>query len=468
MASTGGISAWRKYYKGKGQVQTVVKGTSIKVSTPNNPSTFQSLSIQGEIVVVDSLTEEQALSYLSTPPRAGQPVSEKAKIRVPASIKGRRYLVDIDDLSKPKETGASDYKLQSANLISGATKVRINLLGHEDVECAVFKSTSELCRVVKTNLQANRLLDQNPNFKKSLIKYFSGTDFTKIEWLDAIDDSEKNQFAKYIGELVVGLIVLSGKASSNITGTNPFSGRGARSFVLPLDESFPGADSAIELQDGSYIPVSSKANSGAAASLFSNILSYIIKNPTILQNRETWIKKLYDAARTVGITDERGLKTASKKIVYEAGIRHILGLDSTAVPSTYQVYQDFKATDDMTKYSPASRRAYTALTKAIKADNNDAALRNLDSSTTVFLSKKLAEALNADAESVKIMLKILGAKDYYQANLQTGPLLKTGAIQFKMLRSGEAQLKIIGTKSGYNNIEASQGTLNYELKYGTA
>lgn len=468
MASTGGISAWRKYYKGKGEVQTVVKSTSIKVSTPSKPATFQSLSIQGEVVTVDNLTEDQVLSYLTTVPRPGQPISEKAKIRVPATIKGRRYLVDIDDLSKPKETGSSDYKLQSANLINGAPKVRINLLGHEDVECAVFKSTGELCRIVKTNLQANRLLDQNPNFKKSLINYFSGTDFTKIKWLDAIDDSEKNQFAKYIGELVVGLIVLSGKASSNITGTNPFTGRTVRSFVLPLDESFPGADSAFELQDGSYVPVSSKANAGAAASLFSNILSYVVKNPSILQSRETWIKKLYDAATSVGVTDERGLKTASKKIVYEAGMRHILKLDSKTVPNTYQVYQDFKATDDMTKYSAAGRRAYTALAAAMKADNNDTALRNLDSSTTVFLSKKIADALNADAESIKIMLKILGAKDYYQANLQTTPLLKDGSIQFKMLRSGEATLKIIGTKSGYNSIEASQGTLNYELKYGTA
>jgi hypothetical protein len=468
MASTGGIGAWRKYYKGKGKVQTVVKSSTIKVSTPSDPSSFQTLSFQGEVATVDSLTEEEVLSYLTSPPRRGQPVSEKAKIRIPATIKGRRYLVDIDDLSKNKETGSSDYKLQSANLISGAPKVRINLLGHENVECAVFKTTGELCRIVKANLQANRLLDQNPNFKKSLINYFSGSDFTKIKWLDAIDDSEKNQFAKYVGELVVGLIVLSGKASSNITGTNPFTGRSVRSFVLPLDESFPGADSAFELQDGSYAPVSSKADAGAPASLFSNILSYILKNPNILQNRDTWIKKLYGAATTLGVTDERALKTSSKKIVYEAGIRHILKLDSKAVPNTYQVYQDFKATDDMTKYSPASRRAYTALAAAMKADNNETALRNLDSSTTVFLSKKLAEALNNDAESIKIMLKILGAKDYYQANLQTGPLLKDGTIQFKMLRSGEATLKIIGTKSGYTSIEASQGTLNYELKYGTA
>jgi hypothetical protein len=468
MASTGGISAWRKYYKGKGKVRAVIKSPSIKVSAVTDPNKISTLTAQGEIAEVDDLTEEQALSYVTATARPGRPISEKAKIRVPATIKGRRYLVDIDDLSKPKETGTIDYKLQSVNLITGAAKVRINLLGYEDVECAVFKTTSELCRIVKTNLQANRLLDQNPNFKKSLIKYFSGTDFTKIDWLDAINDGEKNQFAKYVGELVIGLIVLSGKASSNITGTNPFSGRGARSFVLPLDESFPGADSAIELQDGSYIPVSSKADSGAPASLFSNILSSIIKSPTILQNRETWIKKIYDAARTVGITDARGLKTASKKIVYEAGIRHILKLDSTAVPNTYQVYQDFKATDDMTKYSPASRRAYTALAAAMKADNNQAALRSLDESTTVFLSKKIADALNADAESTKIMLKVLGAKDYYQANLQTSGLLKDGTITFKMLRSGEAQLKIVGTKSGYTNIEASQGTLNYELKYGTA
>ncbi len=465
MASTGGISAWRKYYKDRGTVKTVVKSTSITVLDPKTRNKNLISNAQGLTVEVQKLTEAEAESYATTPPKPGQPLSDKAKIRVPAKINNKIMLVDIDDLSKPRETGASDYKLQSANLIQGAKRERVNILGHDEVECAVFTSAAQLAKTVAQNLERNRLLDQNIAFKTSLIKYFEGRDFTKIEWLGAITDSEKNQFAKYVGELVIGLVVLSNKADG-IAGTNPFAGKRVRRFILPLDESFPGADSAFELQDGTLIPVSSKADAGAAASLFSNILSFIIKHPTVLGSRSTWIKKIYDSARTLNVNDERTLKTASKRIIYEAGIRHILKLDRRQIPDTYEVYEDFKRTDDVTKYGNSARIALAALEKAMKEDNNQAALRSLDSSTTVFLSKKLADELNADADSIAIMLKILGAKDYFQANLQTSPLLKRGEIEFKMLRSGAAKLKIIGTKSGYTNIEASQGTLNYELKYG--
>ena len=100
----------------------------------------------------------------------------------------------------------------------------------------------------------------------------------------------------------------------------------------------------------------------------------------------------------------------------------------------------------------------------MKSVDDQTALRNLDSSTTVFFSKMIAEGLNTDAGSFEIAKKIIGGKKYYQANMNVRALKNEGRIHFDMVQSGETSIVFIGTKSPYTNIEASQGTVNYELK----
>ena len=153
-----------------------------------------------------------------------------------------------------------------------------------------------------------------------------------------------------------------------------------------------------------------------------------------------------------------------KKIVYEYGVRNVLKISASQLSNSYQLFEEFKKYDKLTQYSPAVRIVYGKLKHLIESKDDETALKNLDSSTTVFFSKMIAEQLNKDAASNEIVAKVLGSKSYYQANMDVASLKSKGTIQFTMVLSGEAKVNFIGTKSAYTNLDASQGTVNYELK----
>ena len=42
---------------------------------------------------------------------------------------------------------------------------------------------------------------------------------------------------------------------------------------------------------------------------------------------------------------------------------------------------------------------------------------------------------------------------------------KKELVYFRLVNTGSIELKIIGSKAALNNIDAKQGTINYEIKY---
>lgn len=454
MASTAGLSAWKKYFSGKGEVTTVTKKNTTTF-LPNGK--VGPVLQQGTTVTVQSITEKQYLSYVR-----GKDTGSKVNAHIPVKVGGKLVLCSLDDLAKPREGSTIDLKLQTVNLVQGAKKKNIDLMGYTGIECAVFTTGAELRSIISANLQKNKLLDTVPAFKKSMINYFKGSDAAEIKWLGTVSDGEKAQFAKYVGELVVGLVLLENKQV--ITGRNPFAGKRIKEFIVPLDESFPGADSVMRLPDNKLVPISSKADAGAKASFFANILAPLFEHPEYIGTTKSVVKDIYAAAKSVGITTSAEASRGAKKIVYEYGVRSVLGVGAAQLRNTYQVFDEFKKYDKLTQYSPEVRNVYNKLQSLMKAENDATAIKNLDSSTTVFLSKNIAERLNEDKNSLDVIMKILGAKNYYQANMDVGVLKRTGAISFSMVLSGEAKINFIGTKSAYTNLDASQGTVNYELK----
>jgi hypothetical protein len=455
MASSG-LEAWKKHYSGKGDVSTVVK-TSTTTYLPNNKRgpTLE----QGTTVVVQSLTEKEYLSYVR-----GSGSGTKVNAHVPIKVGSKTLLCSFNDLAKPREgTGTIDLHLQTVFTVAGASQKEIDIAGYKNVQCAIFKSGSSLRSIVVANLKTNKLLDTVPAFKKSVITYFEGTDATKIKWLGAVGDSEKAQFAKYLGEVVIGLALLEKK--NVITGTNPFINKTVKEFIIPMSDSFPGADSFCRMSDGTLIPISNKADAGAKASFWSNIFAPLYEHPEYLKGKtSSVVGKLYTAAKTIGIATSTAAAKSAKSVVYEYGIREVLGMKTSEIKNTYQVYEEFKKYDKVTDYSPEVRLVYNKLKGVMKSVDDQTALRNLDSSTTVFFSKMIAEGLNTDAGSFEIAKKIIGGKKYYQANMNVRALKNEGRIHFDMVQSGETSIVFIGTKSPYTNIEASQGTVNYELK----
>lgn len=454
MASTAGLSAWKKYFSGKGDLTTVTK-KSTTTFLPNGKT--GPVLEQGTTVLVQSITEKEYLSYVR-----GKGTGPKVNAHIPVKVRGKVVLCSLDDLAKPREGSTIDLKLQTINLVQGAKKKNIDLMGYKGIECAVFTTGTELRSIVITNLQKNKLLDTVPAFKKSMIDYFKGKDASNIKWMGTVSDGEKAQFAKYVGELVIGLVLLENKQV--IRGQNPFAGKRLKEFIVPLDESFPGADSVMRLADNKLVPVSSKADAGAKASFFANILAPLFEHPEYIGTTKSVVKDIYTAAKSVGITTSADASRGAKKIVYEYGVRSVLGVGASQLRNTYQVFDEFKKYDKLTQYSPEVRSVYNKLQALMEREGDITAIKNLDSSTTVFLSKNIADRLNEDKNSLDVIMKILGAKSYYQANMDVTALKRNGDISFSMVLSGEAKINFIGTKSAYTNLDASQGTVNYELK----
>ena len=76
----------------------------------------------------------------------------------------------------------------------------------------------------------------------------------------------------------------------------------------------------------------------------------------------------------------------------------------------------------------------------------------------------ISEKLNSDTKSQTQMKEILAGKNFYQANLDDAKW-KKGTVYFRLVNTGSIELKIIGSKAALNNIDAKQGTINYEIKY---
>ena len=457
MASTAGLSAWEKYFKGKGNVEVPVKSAA-KLKDVKTQVVTKTIPAGTLVTLLEIKDKKEYLSYAS-----GTLTNPKVKAWLPVKYESKTYLCDIDSLAKPKESGRIDLGIQTSNMIEGEPIKKLDVFGQKDVDCIVFTSAKKLAEVCHRNASKNLLLKQSPNFKKSLLDYFDTDKFdpSQIKWYGSISDKERAEF-KYIGEISIAMCLLDGKKSQQyIKGDNPFAAASIKSVIFPVSQSFTGVDSIVELADGTMLPVSSKAGEGAAASFFANLFSKVIENPKYAPNGSV-LKKILDAATRIGI-NQASLKTKSKRLVYEYGVRDILKVSKTQLSDSYTLFEEFKAKDGISKYSTEVRSVFQKLQAKMKQLKDATALKNLDSSTTVFFSKMIAEELNNDSASIKAIEKILGAKGYYQVNLNMKEL-SSGKIRFSVVKSGEGSVKIIGTKSAYTNIDASQGTVNYILE----
>lgn len=460
MATTSGLSAWEKYFKGKGDFDCLLK-RDVRLRPESIGKAEASVQRGTTVKFLGSLlkTKQDYLSYAAI--KKGQPVSSKINAWIPVQYQGKRYLCDMDSLSKPVKSGNIDLALQTSNLLESASSRKIDIFGYQDIDSSIFTKASDLAKTAKEYIKKNKLLDAYPNLKKSLEKYFDSGDYATIKWVGPITDFEIAQFSKYIGEVCIGLVLLSGKTSA-VNGQTPFTGKKLKKMIYPLSQSFKGADSVAELTDGTMVPISSKAGEGAAASFFGNLFLLVIKNARY-RPAGSVMKKIYDAAMAVGVRDEASIKTGAKRVIYEYGIRNLVGLDKKAVPDTYKVFMEFKAFNKVTQYSPNVRKAYNAIESLMKKEGDMLAAQKLDESTTVFFCKLIAREMNSDSKTMRVMENLLGQKSYYQINLDISKV-KKGTLSFNVVESGGGSVTMIGNKSSYNSIDAPQGTISYRIK----
>lgn len=344
--------------------------------------------------------------------------------------------------------------ITSDKLIKGG-KIQNRVLNGLPVNCAVFSSKRELSESILNGLKGN--LKVGPQVFDA-VKDYLGSDLTKFNWQQGIQDSDINELGKYLGELVIGVCVL-GKKFSPVFSENIFAGKQIKEFIVPDDPSFSGVDSAFVLNDGTLIPISSKLGAGAKASVFTNLLPKVMGSKKAMG--DSVIKQLADSAKKIGISiEDLNAKRGAKDIVYEYGVRKILKLSQVEVPDPYQVFRDIKQNPN--KLSKSAKAVVDAIKKNPNIDENVKA--KLPMSVTSAFCREIARRLNEDEASQKIVTEILAGKNFYQANLDLIKW-KKGEVYFKLLLSGNANVGFVGNKAATDDLEAKQGLVNYELKY---
>jgi len=432
MAKTGRVK-WDHYFKDR-TVSTYVKANSKSTLGKN---------ITGDGVKLDHGTPITVFG--------GDTYSTRLQI----SWQGRRSDFPLDCIDKPGKTNVR-MQIEATKLIAkGDDKVVPNILGVPDVKCKCFNTPEQIAASVIDGLEREPSV---PDYvTEQVLDYFmdnlSGNyNFT---WSESVVDGIKKQLGTYVGEMLVGYIGLAGAPVGHMSRN--VLPRDMDCFLVPDDPQFAGVDSLFLAKDGSQVPISSKYGRGALASVWANIIPVAMKYKSSLS--DCILKDLVTAAEAVGGDPSR----KGKEIVYQYGIRQILGVDTD---KPYEVFKAFKS-GNLKEHAPVLLKAL----QYVKAggDGTESSAKVLitngkqgGKSLTAILSRGIADRLNNDAKSLAEAKRLIAGKDFYQANLDDSKFLK-GQVYFNMSRAADMKLSFSGSKASTSNIDASQGTVNYLL-----
>lgn len=359
--------------------------------------------------------------------------------------------------------GATENLKITASTLLRRAPTEMRVLNGIDVKCSVFKNPYDLQNSILGGLRENR--NVGSHIYDAVEDFFNLPSVDRFEWSDSFQDYEINELGKYLGELIIGVVVMRNKTLGKFS-EDIFSGEDIIEYIVPIDPSFSGIDSifvkktslnsAFVKRDGGIIQISSKLGTGAKASFFSNLLPRMIDKQN---SKNRVIDDIVISARSAGITKSiLQAKKGAKHIAYEYGIREFLGIDSRQIKNTYQVFVDAKKKNITSEVSLVmeSLRNNPKVDKKIKDQ--------LPLSITAAFSREMANRLNNDKESLDYIVEALSGKNFYQANLDINRW-KKGEVYFRILPSGKSNVSFIGNKAAINDIDARQGLVNYELKY---
>lgn len=429
---------WKKYFS-SGSVDTEIKSRAGKK--------VPVYSIDGN--VIDRLENGHPITV---PP--SDVYSKRYAIRYKKRNVEKVGYVSQSFVSKPKlKRGATEnLGVRAETLIEYGELTSVDYNG-KPIKVKKFTSDVILANSILTGLRNNK------NVSQEIISVFEEylsmkSKYDTIKWTSGVSMSEINELGKYVGELIIGLLVLKNNKKS--FSRNFYKGK-VDSFCVPIDPSFVGVDSFILMNDGEIIPISSKYGVGAKASVFANLL------PKAMRYMDTMpdcvLKDFCKSAVSANVlpnTLEK--KRGSKNVLYEYGINKILKLN---ISDPYGVYLDIKSKKSLDELSEDTLTVVTAIESYSNVENK--VKEALPLSVTSFFSRETARQLNNDAKSIEVMKEILSGKNFWQGNLNI-PKWKRGDVFLNVVNSGEAKIKIIGSKAAINDIEAKQGMLNYEIK----
>ncbi len=427
--STSGRAKWEKYFKGRAKVDTVIvtgKSESVKI--------FNFLG--------DEIGELQDATPISV---------------LPLTEYSTKYLVQTSDqmgyvsekhIAKPlnKATRAT---FTAINFASLGRKTHIMYNGRS-VHVLEFSNV----RQIEDSILAG--LDQIEKSKEKTYKTFEDffrAGYDQLHWSSDLDHAMISKYGIYISELLIGSYLLQNKLE---VFDIPMSDAKAIRFYLPIDPAFSGVDSLVLLEDGRWLPISSKFGGGSKASIFSNLMETGLKEFADL--KQSVFKDMCQVALFCGITPEDlAAKKKGKHIVYAYGAWNLLGIDRDELSLPIKAFTDYKMGIGE---SPDTLKVLESITKSDRLTSQIA--EKLPLSMTAFFTRGIADALNRDTESLSTMLDILSVKDYWQASMNVN-MWQSGLIKFTMTQSKKSAIKIIGNKSAIADIDAKQGMVNFAL-----
>ena len=434
LESANGSEKWYKYFS-FGVINTKVKKDS---------------------KLYDAKTGEKEVSTIKNKESIDVIGGEVYNPRVLVMYKKKKYRIPLSNIEKPiSGGGVESLKLNASKLSAGAKKENIDWNGKK-VNCFVFKSGKEIRNILKMNIKNSKEIAEHSNLKSVLLKYLDSPDITKINWgpADRISDGIRNQIGKYLGEILIGILLLEKNTSvfgSDLNVTN------VKKFALPDDPAFSGVDSFYELKDGTLIPISSKYGGGAKASFFSNLLH------TANEKRISFKDSTLSDIQSISKNKDDSIKDDQDAtgILYSWGIRKVLSLTKKDVNNTKAVFEKLRkgqSDNEVKTVINAIKKYKNWQTKAESKLNKD-----LPKTVTAYFSRELAERLNRSSVAIDELKDVLGIKNFFQLNL----IIKdwqNGSVRFKVISSKAVTLKIDGAKSSMTDISAKQGKLNYEIK----
>ena len=447
--SRGGEQSWQKYFEDS-DIKTTVKESGSLL----NAKTYSPIGSLSEGTEIEVLKQDSYNSYRRGNSRHVRVVHGSKIGLFPFSKIAKPLIKNPGKESVPKlnilaEDFIGDGKDEKINLASGLEPVKV-LSTVQQIKDGVFDGLSK---------KATKF----PIIKEQFEKYFASGDYTKIDLTD-ISDTHKNELGVYFGEILLGLLAIT--KQTTVFHPNIFLGKKIQDMCVPTDPAFKGVDSFIRCTDGELIPISSKYGVGAKAAFFGNLLPAGIKNYNDIRVGNSVFSQLAKTAKTINITAKtlEGNRGA-KEILYEYGIRKILGINKQSIPRTYDVYNKMRTgvSNNQTELVEDAIRNYTDKIEGVP-NIMDKVIEGLPNTTSSFFSRAISEKLNSDTKSQTQMKEILAGKNFYQANLDPTKW-KNGTVYFRLVNTGSIDLKIIGSKASLNSIDAKQGTINYEIKY---
>jgi len=447
-ASTG-IEAFQKHFEGK-EFETKIRSTK-----------GQAKVLDLDKNVIDTLEPDTKIKIDGNV----ETLTKGSSVFVFSQYDDKEGYINVNQILKPMSSSSEIENFNTSSLLEGVDGVEYMeiewldylfdsfYIGEENVDEAI----SSIMDNVKNNpeIQANI----NTDFIDSLEANLLDPSQMTFEWGD-VNNRFKNIFGKYLGEIFLGLLSIKGFHDDN----HYFSGidmvpnnMSVIGFLAPVSSNFNTIDTFLELEDNTLIAISNKAAKGASASVFTGILKKIIDDDIEIPKELTVFQKMVEMGKS-------GFTGKSPNIIYSVVLSDILGMDIDG----FEFFDEIK---NLSKNDIEKKPEYKTIINELERRHKKKTLRfdfdsiknNLPNALTGMFTRELAGYLNENEDYIDFGLSVLGAKDFYQANLDMNKF-RRGHIHYKINRSGSMKLTFEGGKAPTYQLKPRQGSINYTLR----